>query len=110
MKLLNLLCFTFVASVFSDEFTTAQNVRSDEGIQKIDQGFSTIILEEEVVEGPSARKLRKLTADKTAMNKTFLHPEVANRKIIAVSVSGFEQQDSNILLEAFLRLFYANVS
>jgi hypothetical protein len=51
-----------------------------------------------------------LSINNKALNDIFLHSEVANRKIVAVSVGGFLRKDKKILLDYFLRFMYANVS
>lgn len=51
-----------------------------------------------------------LSINQTTVEGIFLHPEVAERKIVAISVIGSKQTDSKLLLDFCLKLLYANVS
>jgi hypothetical protein len=48
--------------------------------------------------------------DQTRIDEIFLHPEVVNRTIVTLSVSGSEKRRNSFLLNYFLRFMYANVS
>jgi atlastin len=51
-----------------------------------------------------------ITIDDDALEKIFLHPEVRNRKIAAVSIIGAFRKGKSFLMDYALRYMYGNVS
>lgn len=48
--------------------------------------------------------------DYELFDKTFLHPDVANRKIVVISIVGALRKGKSFFLNYCLRFLYANVS
>jgi Guanylate-binding protein, N-terminal domain len=51
-----------------------------------------------------------ITVNYTAIDGVFLHPEVAQRKIVAVSIIGAFRKGKSFMMDYCLRFMYANVS
>lgn len=52
----------------------------------------------------------ELIADYELFEKIFLHPDVANRKIVVISIAGALKKGKSFFLNYCLRFMYANVS
>lgn len=50
------------------------------------------------------------TVENENIDNIFLHPEVANRKIVVVSIIGAFRKGKSFLMDYCLRFMYANVS
>lgn len=48
--------------------------------------------------------------DSDALDRIFLHPEIANRKIVVISIVGALRNGKSFFLDYCLRFMYANVS
>lgn len=48
--------------------------------------------------------------DVQSLNDTFMHPEVKDRKIVAISIIGAFRKGKSFLMDYALRYMYANVS
>lgn len=48
--------------------------------------------------------------DNDTLNDMFLHPDVKDRKIVAVSIIGAFRKGKSFLMDYVLRFMYANVS
>lgn len=51
-----------------------------------------------------------IAVDYDSIDKIFLHSEVVNRKIVAVSIIGAFRKGKSFLMDYALRYMYANVS
>lgn len=51
-----------------------------------------------------------VTVDYEGIEKMFLHPEVKNRKIVAISIIGAFRKGKSFFMDYCLRFMYANVS
>jgi atlastin len=51
-----------------------------------------------------------ITIDMDALDRTFLHPEVKDRKIVAISIIGAFRKGKSFLMDYALRYMYQNVS
>lgn len=51
-----------------------------------------------------------IQVDYDSVDKLFLHPEVANRKIVVISIVGALRKGKSFFLDYCLRFMYANVS
>jgi atlastin len=55
-------------------------------------------------------KNNEIKIDAEAMDEMFLHPDVKDRKIVAVSIAGAYRKGKSFFLGYCLRFMYANVS
>ena len=51
-----------------------------------------------------------IVVDYEKLNETFLHPQVADRKVVVVSIVGAMRKGKSFLMNYCLRFMYANVS
>ena len=52
----------------------------------------------------------EVIVDIKSLNDTFMHPEVKDRKIVAISIIGAFRKGKSFLMDYALRYMYANVS